>query len=478
MPDLSLDNINRIIRDVRRQEITFSHLIEDLIDHICCDVEYEMENGLTFSEAYTRVKQKIGPRRLKEIQEETLYAVDTKYRNMKNTMKISGITGTVLLGFAALFKIQHWPGAGVMMTLGAAILAFVFLPSALGVLWKETHNKNRLLLFISAFLSGMFFILGILFKVQHWSGAGTLLILTTATVILCFIPALVINRFRDQEDKAKRPVYILGAIGFIFYLAGLFCKIQHWTGAALLMVSGLIILCVVVFPWYTWLSWKEERHINSKFLYMVIGTLAIIIPGAMFNLSLQYAYEDGFYPHQEQQQVMYNYLYSNNNSLMIRYHDSLNYKQMEELHSKTTDLLALISDIQLKMVQESEGKPGKPAISADKIAQTETGREIQYRLLTNPFPAAPVSDFLMPGCTSRRELENALAEYANYISGLEVGAEIQSYKSLLDPATYLPGNDPEVPPVSLMSGLHSLELLKNGLLTIESNFLKSVAEHR
>jgi hypothetical protein len=211
---------------------------------------------------------------------------------------------------------------------------------------------------------------------------------------------------------------------------------------------------------------------------MVIGTLAIIIPVAMFNLTMQYSYEDGFYPHQEQQQALYNSLYSNNNYLMNRYKDSLNFKGMEELHSKTKELLALISNIQLKMVQESEGKPGKPAVSADKIEQTEPGIKIQYRLLTNPFPAAPVKDFLMPGCTSRRELENALAEYDIYISGLEKGVEIQAYKRLLDPATYLPGNDPEVLPVSLMSGLHSLELLKNGLLTIESNFLKSVAEHR
>jgi uncharacterized protein with PQ loop repeat len=477
MPELSIQNIERVTRDVKKQEIVFSHLFDELIDHICCDIEYEMQDGLTFYEAYNKVKQKIGPRQLKEIQEETLYAVDTKYRNMKNTMKISGVTGTVLSGFAALFKIQHWPGAGAMMTLGAAILAFVFLPSALGVLWKETHNKNRLMLFISAFLSGMFLILGILFKVQHWSGAGTLLILATMTGILFFIPAIVINRFRDQEDKVKRPVYILGAIGFIFYLAGLLYKIQHWTGAALLMVSGLIILCVFVFPWYTWLSWKEERHINSKFLYIAIGTLAIIIPGAMFNLSLQYAFEDGFYPHQEQQQAMYNYLYNNNNYLMNRYRDSLNYKGMEELHSKTTDLLALISDIQLKMVQESEGKPGKPAVSADKIAQTETGREIQYRLLTNPFTAAPVNDFLMPGCTSRRELENALTGYANYTSSLAKGAKVQGYKSLLDPATYLHGNDPGVRSMSLMSGLHSLELLKNGLLTVESYMLNSIIEH-
>ena len=83
---------------------------------------------------------------MKDIQEETLYAVDTKYRYMKNLMKISGVAGTVMFGFAALFKIQHWPGAGIMMTLGALILVFAFMPSALVVLWKETHSRKRLFL--------------------------------------------------------------------------------------------------------------------------------------------------------------------------------------------------------------------------------------------------------------------------------------------------------------------------------------------
>src|SRR5664279_58242 len=153
MPELSLYHIDQISRDITRQEITFSHLLEDLIDHVCCDVEYEMQTGLDFGEAYKKVRKKMGSRRLKEIQEETLYAVDTKYRYMKNTMKISGVAGTVLFGFAAMFKIQHFPLAGALMTLGAMLLAFVFLPSALSVLWKETHNRKRLFLFISASVS-------------------------------------------------------------------------------------------------------------------------------------------------------------------------------------------------------------------------------------------------------------------------------------------------------------------------------------
>jgi len=118
MPELTFQDIDRIRRDVRGQDICFSHLADELLDHLCCDVEQEMACGLNFSEAYRRVKEKMGHRRLKEIQEETLYAVDTKYRNMKNTMKISGIAGTALLGFAALFKIMHWPLAGILCSPG------------------------------------------------------------------------------------------------------------------------------------------------------------------------------------------------------------------------------------------------------------------------------------------------------------------------------------------------------------------------
>src|SRR4030043_1155974 len=199
MPELSIQNIDQIGRDIRRQEITFSPLLEELIDHVCCDVEWEMQSGLNFSEAYQKVRQKMGSRRLKEIQEETLYAIDTKYRHMKNTMKISGVAGTVLLGLAALFKIQHWPLAGVMLTLGAGTLALVFMPSALSVLWKETHNRKRLFLFISAFLAGMFFISRTLFKIQHWPAAGILLLMAVLFGLVFFIPALLVSKLQDQE---------------------------------------------------------------------------------------------------------------------------------------------------------------------------------------------------------------------------------------------------------------------------------------
>jgi uncharacterized protein with PQ loop repeat len=477
MPELSLNHIDQISRDISRQEITFSHLLEDLIDHVCCDVEYEMQTGLNFAEAYNRVKQKMGSRRLKEIQEETLYAVDTKYKYMKNLMKISGVAGTVMFGFAALFKIQHWPGAGHMMTLGALLLAFVFLPSALSVLWKETHNRKRLFLFISAFFAGMLLILGTLFKIQHWPMAGSILCLAALSGILFFIPALALSRLADQENKAKRPVYILGAAGIVFFFTGLLFKIQHWPLATLFIITGIILLCFLAFPMFTWLTWKEESHVSPMFIFLVIGFLLVIVPGAMLTLSLQHSYQELYYPNNDQQKALYDYLFRNNSSLISRYKDSLNYPKMEQLHSKTSGILTILSNIQKKMVQESEGQPGKPAVSASQISQTETGQEILYRELSRPFDPAPAKAFLTPGCITRNELNSSMAEYESYLTAITSAEDLLKYKKMLDTETFLPDGKPNKGDISLMASLHTLEIMKNGLLTVESCVLNKIAKH-
>jgi hypothetical protein len=477
MPELSLQHIDQISRDISREEISFSHLLEDLIDHVCCDVENEMQKGLNFSEAYQQVKKKMGSRRLKEIQEETLYAVDTKYRYMKITMKISGVAGTVLFGFAALFKIQHWPLAGVLMTLGALVLAFIFLPSALSVLWKETHNRKRLFLVFSAFLAGMLFIFGTLFKIQHWPMAGALLTLAALSGILFFIPALALSRLSEPENKAKRPVYIIGAIGSVLFVAGMLFKIQHWPLATVFILFGIFLLCFLAIPMFTWLTWKEENHISPMFIFLIIGFILIVVPGAMITLNLQRSYQAFYYPNNDQQKALYDYLFRNNSSLISSYKDSSNYHEMEQLQSKTTGILTIISNIQEKMVQESEGQPGKPAVSASQIIQTNTGQEILYKELSKPFDPGPARTFLIPGCSTRNELNSSMAEYVSYLTSITSAEDLLKYKKMLDTETFLPDGKPNKGDISLMASLHTLEIMKNVLLTVESCVLNKIAKH-
>jgi len=477
MAELSLHNIDRIARDVRKENIIFPHLSDELIDHLCCDVEQEMTGGLDFMDAYRKVKGKMGYRRLKEIQEETLFAVDTKYRNMKKTMKISAIAGTIMLGFAALFKIMHWPGAGIMLTLGAFILAFAFMPSALTVLWKETHSRKRLFLYISAFVASMLFILGVVAKVQHWPLAGLILLLAALAMIFAFIPALLAGKLKEEENPARKLVYILGAAGITSFILGILCKIQHWPLASLLLICGVVITFLMFVPWYTVISWKSEKSVSAEFIFMIIGSVAIVIPGLLLNLSLQRNYDDSYYRQLSEQQAMFSYRFTENQSLIAGCSDTIAAPVLAEINASTTDLISFINDIEAELVAAAEGTPKNPAVITSQGKESDSGMEIQLETLPNPFNPVPFTEFMGDASGSRTELGIRLKSYSDYLSELIPESGFGSYLKLLDPSVYLPEGDPETTRITLASGLHMLELMKSGIVTVEYKALSAFSDN-
>jgi hypothetical protein len=88
-----------------------------------------------------------------------------------------------------------------------------------------------------------------------------------------------------------------------------------------------------------------------------------------------------------------------------------------------------------------------------------------------------VKDFLLPGTASRKELETAMADYGNFLSTVIPAAQFQNLNKMLDPSTCLPAKAPEEEKdLSLMSGLHSLALLKNSLLAVETYSMSIIAK--
>lgn len=464
MSELSISDIELIARDIRRQDINYSHLFDELVDHVCCDIEYEMDGGLSFDEAYRKVKLRFAPGRFREIQKETLFAVDSKYRFMKNTMKISGIVGTIMFGVAALFKIQHWPGAGIMMTLGAFILAFIFLPSALGVLWKETHNKNRIFLFVSTFLTGFLFIAGTLFKVQHWPTAGIILTLSAAFAILMFLPSLLLMILEKEEDKTKRAIFVIAAAGSLFYILGMLFKIQHWPLATILTVLGIFVLGFIVLPWYSSVTWKNEKNIEPRYFFLLITCLAIIVPGALINLNLQSDYNEGYYHNIDRQLSLFNYLNKQNYSLLSEDEDTSFVRRSRLIHNSTMEIIGQVDGIKKLIVQESAGGPAIP------VAGKPGESEINYRLISKPFEVKGVENYLMPGRTSRTALEASLKNYVHTVEMLFPDHKITT--GILDPSFYLPAESASG--MSLLSALNSLDLLRNSILSVESGILHSM----
>jgi hypothetical protein len=283
---LSCANIEFLKKEIGRSGLTYSHLLDELIDHVCCDVEYEMANGIPFAKAYERVRAKIGIGGLERIQHETLYLIDKKYRIMKNTMKISGVIAPIFLAFGSLFKIQHWPAAGILLVLGFFMLSFVFLPSAVYVSYKEVSNYTKKWTHIIGFLGTFILSVGFLFKVQHWPGAGIGITLGIVIICLIFLPMVIINRLRDDQDSVPKYVFATALLGLMLLIAGFMFKIQHWNGSAVLMLAGSVLLVFIAFPVFVFKSFKNEPHVSNSFIFIVLVLIWFVVPITLISLNL------------------------------------------------------------------------------------------------------------------------------------------------------------------------------------------------
>jgi hypothetical protein len=455
MSDLSQNEVALISKTVRTQGITYSHLPDDLIDHICCDIENLMQQGSSFTEAFATVRQQMGsPRRLREIQEETLYAVDTKYRNMKTTMKIAGITGTILFGFASLFKIMHWPLAGILMVLGALTLALIFMPAALGVLWKETRSPKRIFLFIATFLTTLLLIFGILFKVQHWPGTSIMITLAGAAAILLLMPAILYNTLIMKEHKAPPALYILTTIGVILCIAGFFSKILQWPLAGILLVSGLLILFLIAFPWYTIATMKNDAHVRPEFIFMVVGALALLLPASLISINHQYVYEQGYYVSLRSTEATTRYLSESNNIIVKSETDSLTAARLYQLHNLTGELIKTIETVETEMLSIAGGT--------------------NYRSLPDPFTRLPAMRILQSESPQYVKVKESSDMLKKYLSDNYPPEKANPFIAALDPSRYI-ARSPEGE-LSLLTALHSLSLMKNALLTAENILLNDIID--
>lgn len=127
MMDLTEKQIEQIYSDIRERGVTMDELADSLVDHICCAIE--REEKLDFESAYQEVLTAFGDDGLHRTQLETILFINHKKEIvMKKTLFILGYIAVSLITTGLLFKIQHWPGASIMLVFGIGLLNFGFLP--------------------------------------------------------------------------------------------------------------------------------------------------------------------------------------------------------------------------------------------------------------------------------------------------------------------------------------------------------------
>lgn len=135
---------------------------------------------------------------------------------MKNSHYIFGIIVLNIIFLADIFKLSHLAGAGVLISLGLASLIFVFLPISYFKLVKATEDKLLKRVYLAAFITFFIDLLGFLFKIQHWPGAGLLITIGIPLPFILFLPGYI--HFHNVR-KLKVDRNFFGILIFMLYLA-------------------------------------------------------------------------------------------------------------------------------------------------------------------------------------------------------------------------------------------------------------------
>lgn len=112
-----------IRRDIRAKGIRLPELEESILDHLCCMVEAEMEQGASFEAAYNTALFAFGPNGLCRVQEDTEYMLS---RQRKIEEKLSALLN-YMMTFIYLITALGFVTAPITLAIVLMNLSFILM---------------------------------------------------------------------------------------------------------------------------------------------------------------------------------------------------------------------------------------------------------------------------------------------------------------------------------------------------------------
>ena len=173
----------------------------DLLDHICCMIEERMMAGADFDKALNQSFGSFGNNELIEIQEATQYFLTYKLNKMKKATGIIGIAASTLIIAGVAFKIMHWQGASILLVLGLISVGIFVLPLMAIMEWQGKKDHLQKATSTIGYISAMLLTFATLFKLFHWPGGDKLNYIGFAALGLIFLPMFAYKRYKFAENK-------------------------------------------------------------------------------------------------------------------------------------------------------------------------------------------------------------------------------------------------------------------------------------
>jgi hypothetical protein len=140
---------------------------------------------------------------------------------MKQKIYFLGLASSLIIFMGILFKVNHWPGAGIMITTGFVALVLVFLPAALIDHYRSGEPEKSRLLHIVTYLTCFVVFTGMLFKIQHWPMAGVFLLVAVPFPFVVFLPVFLTVTSKNKNFNIYNLVFVLMLLALVSVFSAL-----------------------------------------------------------------------------------------------------------------------------------------------------------------------------------------------------------------------------------------------------------------
>jgi hypothetical protein len=202
--NLSSDQILAIQLEVERSKVTTLSLKDDLIDHLCCEMENKLALGKDFTICLRESINDLAPQGLHNIQKETDFLLEPKYQSMKKLTYLIGLITAMMMSFGWLLRVLRMGEVGNQV-FAFGVLGFIvlFLPM-LAVLYFRANRERPWYAkwqMVLGVVSILFVGLAWLFKIMHMPGADEVLLLGGVLFTFGFLPFLFLNFYKKSEIR-------------------------------------------------------------------------------------------------------------------------------------------------------------------------------------------------------------------------------------------------------------------------------------
>lgn len=181
------------------QGLTLPSLRDDVIDHLCCVIENDLNKGRPFDQLLQAAVLDLAPNGLKDIQTQTVFLLNSKrIIAMKKLMYLVGFLGAITLTAGVTMKLLNMPWAYELFSVGFLTLLLVFVPLLALDRYKVAISKaltERLKIILGTTAAVMVGLSG-LFKMMHLQGAEALLMLGAIVFAIGFLPFFFFTMYK------------------------------------------------------------------------------------------------------------------------------------------------------------------------------------------------------------------------------------------------------------------------------------------